>query len=29
MAGQVKVKPDVTRLVQFKRINLMDARMAA
>ncbi len=26
MLGQVKVKPDVTRLVQFKRINLMDAR---
>ncbi len=26
MSGQVKVKPDVTRLVQFKRINLMDAR---
>jgi chemotaxis protein methyltransferase CheR len=26
MRGQVKVKPDVTRLVQFKRINLMDAR---
>ena len=26
MRGRVKVKPDVTRLVQFKRINLMDAR---
>jgi chemotaxis protein methyltransferase CheR len=26
MAGQVKVKPDVARLVQFKNINLMDAR---
>jgi chemotaxis protein methyltransferase CheR len=26
MLGQVKVKPYVTRLVQFKRINLMDAR---
>jgi chemotaxis protein methyltransferase CheR len=26
MLGQVKLKPDVTRLVQFKRINLMDAR---
>jgi chemotaxis protein methyltransferase CheR len=26
MQGYVKVKPDVTRLVQFKRINLMDAR---
>ncbi len=26
MKGQVKVKPDVTRLVQFKRINLQDAR---
>jgi chemotaxis protein methyltransferase CheR len=26
MIGQVKVKPEVTRLVQFKHINLMDAR---
>lgn len=26
MQGYVKVKPEVTRLVQFKRINLMDAR---
>jgi chemotaxis protein methyltransferase CheR len=26
MRGYVKVKPDVARLVQFKRINLMDAR---
>ena len=26
MSGQVKVKADVARLVQFKRINLMDAR---
>jgi chemotaxis protein methyltransferase CheR len=26
MQGYVKVKPDVARLVQFKRINLMDAR---
>ena len=26
MAGYVKVKPDVSRLVQFKRINLMDAQ---
>ena len=26
MQGQVKVKPDVARLVQFKRINLQDAR---
>ncbi|MGB7986856.1 MAG: CheR family methyltransferase [Terracidiphilus sp.] len=26
MDGQVKVKPEVTRLVQFKRINLMDAQ---
>jgi chemotaxis protein methyltransferase CheR len=26
MQGCVKVKPEVTRLVQFKRINLMDAR---
>jgi chemotaxis protein methyltransferase CheR len=26
MAGQVKVKPDVTRLLQFLRINLQDAR---
>jgi len=26
MLGRIKVKPDVTRLVQFKRINLMDAR---
>jgi len=26
MVGQVKVKPEVTRLVQFKHINLMDAR---
>lgn len=26
MKGYVKVKPDVARLVQFKRINLMDAR---
>jgi chemotaxis protein methyltransferase CheR len=26
MLGQVKVKPEVTRLVQFKHINLMDAR---
>jgi chemotaxis protein methyltransferase CheR len=26
MQGYVKVKPDVSRLVQFKRINLMDAR---
>jgi chemotaxis protein methyltransferase CheR len=26
MVGQVKVKPDVSRLVQFKRINLMDAQ---
>jgi chemotaxis protein methyltransferase CheR len=26
MHGYVKVKPDVARLIQFKRINLMDAR---
>jgi chemotaxis protein methyltransferase CheR len=26
MQGQVKVKPDIARLVEFKRINLMDAR---
>jgi len=26
MQGYVKVKPDVSRLVQFKRINLMDAQ---
>jgi len=26
MQGQVKVKPDVARLVQFKRINLQDSR---
>jgi chemotaxis protein methyltransferase CheR len=26
MQGYVKVKPDVARLIQFKRINLMDAR---
>lgn len=26
MAGYVKVKPEVSRLVQFKRINLMDAQ---
>ena len=26
MHGQVKVKPDVARLVQFKHINLMDAK---
>jgi len=26
MRGQVKVKPDLARLVQFKRINLQDAR---
>jgi chemotaxis protein methyltransferase CheR len=26
MQGKVKVKPEVTRLVQFKRINLMDAQ---
>ncbi|MGA9668580.1 MAG: protein-glutamate O-methyltransferase CheR [Terracidiphilus sp.] len=26
MTGQVKVKPEVARLVQFKRINLKDAR---
>ena len=26
MQGYVKIKPDVARLVQFKRINLMDAR---
>ena len=26
MLGQVKVKPEVARLVQFKRINLMDAQ---
>jgi chemotaxis protein methyltransferase CheR len=26
MLGQVRVKPDVARLVQFKRINLKDAR---
>jgi chemotaxis protein methyltransferase CheR len=26
MQGYMKVKPDVTRLVQFKRINLMDAQ---
>ncbi len=26
MVGQVKVKPEVARLVQFKRINLMDAQ---
>lgn len=26
MAGQVKVKPEITSHVQFKRINLMDAR---
>jgi chemotaxis protein methyltransferase CheR len=26
MQGQVKVKPDVARLVQFQRINLQDAR---
>ena len=26
MCGQVKVKPEVTRLVQFKHINLKDAR---
>jgi chemotaxis protein methyltransferase CheR len=26
MSGKVKVKPELARLVQFKRINLMDAR---
>lgn len=26
MQGKVKVKPDIARLVQFKRINLMDAQ---
>lgn len=26
MLGQVRVKPEVTRLVRFLRINLMDAR---
>ena len=26
MQGYVKIKPDVSRLVQFKHINLMDAR---
>jgi chemotaxis protein methyltransferase CheR len=26
MRGRVKLKPDVTRLVEFKRINLQDAR---
>jgi len=26
MRGQVKVKPEVSRIVEFKRINLQDAR---
>jgi chemotaxis protein methyltransferase CheR len=26
MHGRVKVKPEIARLVEFKRINLMDAR---